>query len=129
MKHKIKIKYYVRYADDFVVVSQDKDYLLELIPKIADFLDENLKLTLHPNKIILKTFASGVDFLGWIHFSNHRVLRTSTKRRAVKALHGSDNINKLSSYKGLLSHGNQYHLQTEFLRKITEIEKRGEVKP
>ncbi|KKP80066.1 MAG: RNA-directed DNA polymerase [Parcubacteria group bacterium GW2011_GWB1_35_5] len=125
VKHKIKVKHYVRYADDFVILSQDKDYLLELIPKIADFLDEELKLILHPNKITLKTFASGVDFLGWVHFPKHRVLRMSTKRRVLRALEESKNLNSLISYAGLLSHGNQYQLQTEFLRKIEEIEKRS----
>src|SRR6185503_2461304 len=68
IKHKMKVKYYIRYADDFVILDQDKDYLLELIPKIADFLEENLKLQLHPDKLFIKTIYSGVDFLGWIHF-------------------------------------------------------------
>lgn len=124
----MKVKYYIRYADDFVILSQDKDYLWELVPKIADFLEEHLKLQLHPDKLFIKTFASGLDFLGWIHFPNHRVLRTSTKRRAFKALSESENINKLSSYKGLLTHGNQYFLREKFsekLKKLEEKEKRN----
>jgi hypothetical protein len=64
IKHTMKIKYYIRYADDFVIFSRDKDYLLELTPKIADFLDESLKLCLHPNKVFIKTIASGIDLLG-----------------------------------------------------------------
>jgi retron-type reverse transcriptase len=83
MKHRMKVKYYIRYADDFVILSQDKDYLLELTTKIADFLEENLKLSLHPNKVFIKTFTSGLDFLGWVHFPEHRVLRTVTKKENV----------------------------------------------
>lgn len=121
MKHRMKVKYYIRYADDFVILSQDKDYLIELTAKIGDFLEESLKLNLHPNKVFIKTFASGLDFLGWIHFPQHRVLRTSTKRRAVRALIESDNPNKLISYVGLLKHGNQFVLRKKFQNKITAL--------
>lgn len=108
MKHVMKAKYYIRYADDFVILSEDKDWLLELTPKIADFLEEHLKLSLHPNKISLKTFASGVDFLGWVHFPNHRVLRTVAKRKMIKRLTENSTLETIASYKGLLSHGNTY---------------------
>ncbi len=39
VKHKLKAKYYIRYADDFVIFSENKDYLQELISKLADFLE------------------------------------------------------------------------------------------
>ena len=126
VKHKLKIKYYIRYADDFVILGQDKDTLLEFIPKIADFLNEHLKLQLHPDKLFIKTLASGVDFLGWVHFSNHRVLRTSTRHRAEKAFLESENINRLRSYSGLLKHGNQFLFKSEIDKKI-EILKEKEL--
>lgn len=84
---------------------------------IADFLKEELKLILHPKKLFVKTLSSGVDFLGWVNFSNHRVVRTSTKKRAIEALNESKNVNKLISYCGLLKHGNQYILKKNLLRK------------
>ena len=37
IKHKLRAKYYIRYADDFVIFSRDKDCLLKLIPKIENF--------------------------------------------------------------------------------------------
>ena len=80
VKHVLKIKYYVRYADDFVVLSRDKQELGNLISPFRAFLSEKLRLTLHPDKVFIKTLSSGVDFLGWVHFPDHRVLRTSTKR-------------------------------------------------
>lgn len=64
MKHVLKEKYYIRYADDFVILSTDKKHLEELTVSISDFLNEGLRLTLHPKKVFIKTFASGVDFLG-----------------------------------------------------------------
>jgi len=71
VKHKLKVKYYIRYADDFVFLSGDKEYLENLISTIAIFLKEKLRLNLHPNKVFIKTIYSGLDFLGWIHFSKH----------------------------------------------------------
>ncbi len=119
IKHVVKIKYYIRYADDFVILSREKNELNELIPKISEFLTEQLKLSLHPNKVYIKTFASSVDFLGWVHFPNHKVLRTSTKKRMFKNLKKSrDNENVLQSYLGLLSHGNTQKIKNEIFRHI-----------
>jgi RNA-directed DNA polymerase len=80
------VKYYVRYADDFVVLSGDRTRLENMIPRVQEFLQRRLKLSLHPDKVFIKTWASGVDFLGWVHFPDHRVLRTATKRRMIKKL-------------------------------------------
>lgn len=106
IKHKLKVKYYVRYADDFIIMSQDKSWLEEMLPKIADFLSERLKLNIHPDKVFIKTLGSGMDFLGWVHFPDHRVLRTSTKRRMFKRIKISNKPETRNSYLGLLKHGN-----------------------
>jgi retron-type reverse transcriptase len=110
MKHGMKVKHYVRYADDFVVLSRDKDILLELLPKIGDFLNEELKLELHPDKVSIKTLASGIDFLGWVHFPDHRVLRTATKRRIMRRIARHPAPETADSYIGLLRHGNAYKI-------------------
>lgn len=115
MKHKIKARHYIRYADDFVVFSQDRRELEALIPIIGDFLSTHLKLSLHPDKVYIKTFSSGVDFLGWVHFPYHRVLRTTTKRRMIKNLSENRKPESVESYRGLLSHGDAHRLSTEFL--------------
>ena len=117
VKHKLKVKYYIRYADDFVIMSQDKSWLEELLLQIGDFLSENLKLNIHPDKVFIKTLASGVDFLGWVHFSDHRVLRTATKRRMFKRIEASNKPETLNSYLGLLKHGNTRKLQKFILNK------------
>lgn len=111
MKHVLKEKYYIRYADDFVIMSANKKYLEELTVSISDFLNERLRLTLHPKKVFIKTFASGVDFLGWIHFPHCRVIRTVTKKRMFKKLSVSEPKKEtIDSYKGLLGWGNAYEL-------------------
>ncbi|MBP9701929.1 MAG: group II intron reverse transcriptase domain-containing protein [Candidatus Pacebacteria bacterium] len=106
VKHKLKAKYYIRYADDFVILSESESYLENILNRIREFLLERLKLSLHPNKVSIKTLASGVGYLGWIHFPDHRVLRTATKRRMLKNISDKNR----SSYAGLLKHGHSRRL-------------------
>jgi retron-type reverse transcriptase len=106
VKHKLKAKYYIRYADDFVIMSDDRKSLERPLLLIRAFLCERLSLELHPNKIFIKTLASGVDFLGWVHFPDHRVLRTSTKRRMVRRAQNHLTEETINSYLGLLKWGN-----------------------
>lgn len=111
VKRDLKQKYYVRYADDFVFLSAQKDKLEGLLDSLKLFLQENLLLEMHPNKIFLKTLSSGADFLGWVHFPDHRVIRTKTKRRMNKRLRSEASEQSVHSYLGLLSHGNTYKIQ------------------
>ena len=115
VKHKLKEKYYIRYADDFVFVSDNKTKLENLIPKINEFLKEKLKLNLHPDKVFIKTLASGVDFLGWINFPYHKVLRTATKRRMFKRIAENLKEETVESYLGMLKYGNAYKLRNKIL--------------
>ncbi len=116
MKHVMKAEYYIRYADDFVILGHDKDWLLELTPRIADFLEERLKLSLHPNKVFIKTFASGVDFLGWVHFTDHRVLRMVAKKRMFRSIKDKQGKEEtVQSYLGLISHGNGNSLKVKII--------------
>jgi hypothetical protein len=124
------VKYYIRYADDFVIFSEDKELLEKQTIQIAKFLCEELKLELHPGKVSVETLSSGVDFLGMVNFSDHRILRTNTKRRALKKLQGkyvdlqrgliSEELfnQSLQSYLGMLKHCEGYKIKRE-IKKIT----------
>jgi retron-type reverse transcriptase len=115
VNHNLKVKHYLRYADDMVFLSTDKECSYKILSKIDLFLQSNLRLNLHPNKIIIKTVASGVDFLGWLHFSDHRILRKSTKRRMCSRIKKDPNQQMWQSYLGLLCHGNTYKIQKKLL--------------
>ena len=115
VKMELKAKYYIRYADDFVILSEDKKYLENMLLKMAEFLENRLKLKLHPDKVFIKTIASGVDFLGWVHFPHHRVLRTATRRRMLKNLRHDPKKESIESYRGMLSHGDAFGLSRDFL--------------
>ena len=107
VKHKLKAQYYIRYADDFVFLSDDRVWPENILFEVNNFLQSRLKLQLHPDKVFIKTITSGVDFLGWVHFSDHRILRTVAKRRMFRNIQIKEgNNNTVQSYLGLLSHGN-----------------------
>lgn len=111
VKHSLKVTHYIRYADDFVFLSDDRTYLEALVPRVAEFLHDTLKLKLHPRKVSIQTIASGVDFLGWVHFPDHRVLRTVTKRRMLARLSHIESEATLASYAGMLRHGNAHTIR------------------
>lgn len=122
VKHKIKVKRYVRYTDDFVIVVKEKPYLENIITLIRSFLKKELALELHPKKITIRKFHQGVDFLGYVLLPHHRLLRTKTKQRIFRKLekrikeykNGMISEHTLEqsfqSYLGVLSHANAYNL-------------------
>ena len=115
IKHKLKVKYYIRYADDFVIFSQSRSYLEKLVSNIQNFLQNKLWLIMHPNKIYIKTIYSGVDYLGWINFKDYRILRTKTKRKMLKRIEQNASHETLNSYFGILKHGNTGKIKDKIL--------------
>ncbi len=129
MEHVLKVKYYLRYADDFIILDTDKDNLARLLSEIKEFLREKLKLTLHPNKVSIKTLVSGVDFLGWVNFPDHRVLRTTTKRRMLRRWDQNQTEETYNSYLGLMRHGNTEKLRERLTKDYVLLAKKGKRKP
>ena len=125
MKHKLKIRYYLRYCDDFVILEKNRPGLKGLIWQIDNFLRKRLKLELHIEKLVIRKYHQGMDFLGYIVLPHHRVLRTKTKKRIFKKLkikakdYNNGIISKetlgqsLQSYLGVLSHANSFKLSEE----------------
>ena len=115
VKHQLKVRYYLRYTDDFIIVSQNENELLELIPIIKQFLSVKLRLELHHDKITIRKYRQGIDFLGYLVLPHHTILRTKTKKRMLKRVNNTN----LSSYLGQLKHCNGFKLEQE-IRKIAK---------
>jgi len=75
VKHKLKAKYYLRYVDDVIIVSNDNDELKIWRNKISEFLQEDLKLRLHPKKQILQGIDKGINFVGFIVKPEYTLIR------------------------------------------------------
>ncbi len=121
VKQDLRIKYYLRYADDFIIMSPSSNDLNHWIKPIKQFLERNLKLELHSKKIIFRKLDWGIDFLGYIILPHYILPRTKTKNRVFKKLkiiysscsNDSYQLNQsLQSYLGYLSYANTYKLST-----------------
>ncbi len=84
IKHQLKVKYYIRYMDDSVILSKDKKYLHQVKEEIVKFFYDQLYLTAHPKKIRIFPADKGIDFLGYVVFKDHILLRSSNVRKFRK---------------------------------------------
>ncbi len=106
IKHEIRVKYYLRYCDDFIILNEKVSYLRDIYFRIKKFLQIKLILYLNPSGLIIRKLRQGIDFLGYVTLPHFRVLRTKTKRRMFKKV----TFYNLNSYLGLLRHCNGHSL-------------------
>jgi len=113
IKEKLKIKHYIRYMDDMIIIHNDKDYLIKCFDEIKVIV-ENHGLTLNHKSKIGK-MSEGIEFLK-IKFklSNtgkiiHKLSRSSIKKelRRLTKLISLYKEGKLSK-KDLLIHTNSW---------------------
>ncbi len=88
VKHKLKVKYYIRYVDDFILLHKSKEQLQIWKKQINKFLKENLKLELHPQKSRIIPLSKGIDFVGFRIFYYFKLLR----RRNIKNMENKLNL-------------------------------------
>ncbi len=82
VKEELKIKGYLRYMDDAVLFASRKDRLKELMPRIRDYLRENLRLEL--KMLHLNRCRCGITYLGYRVFPDRLWLSARSKRRFVR---------------------------------------------
>ncbi len=119
-KETLRAKYYLRYTDDFILLADNPEELMAQLAPMRDFLGRELKLELHPRKIILKKLRQGIDFLGYVVLPHYRVLRTRTKRRMYRKFRQSPSQESLDSYLGLLKHAEGYGDALQLRRMVLE---------
>jgi len=136
IKKQLRIKYYFRYADDFVIINSNPEYLKGLIKLIKDFLNTKLDLKLHPQKVEIGKFRQGIDFLGYITLPHYTTLRTKTKKRIFRKIKfNKEKLNQglitkesfdqsLQSYYGMLRHCNGYKLKRRIDKSIFVFDKK-----
>ncbi len=108
IKEKLKIKYYIRYMDDGILLHNDKEYLKYCLKEIEKIL--NLyKLKLNPKKTKINNIKTGIDFLGFrFYIKNDKIilkLRNDCKKRFKKKMKKFD-YDVYQSYIGHLKWGN-----------------------
>ena len=126
IKRELKIKYYTRYMDDFILILKSKKDCIKYKKIIENFLENNLKLELN-SKSRYYPYKMGVNFCGYRIYTTHRLLRTSSKKkikRNVKrwnfqyhnnTIDYNNVIQSINSWIGHSSHCNSYKLQQKIL--------------
>ena len=119
VKKELKCRFYVRYNDDFVIVSESKKKLEEIRSKMIIFGREKLLLDIPLSKTCIRKIDWGIDFLGFTVLPKEVLLRNKTKDK----MYANINPQNACSYFGILKHCNSHNLK----RKILSMERLGEV--
>jgi retron-type reverse transcriptase len=125
-KRVLKCQAYIRYVDDILLFADDKSALHEWRDTMIQFL-QGLRLTIHENRSQPRPVETGVPFLGFIVFPNHRRLKRRNgvafqrRLKALAALHALGEIEQQqlqSSLQGWINHvsyGDTWELRRSIL--------------
>ncbi len=83
VKHELKVKYYVRYMDDFALILDSKEECKKLLQDITKFLNDTLKLSLNKKTNYFKN-KQGILFCGYKIFANYILLKKQNKKKIYK---------------------------------------------
>ena len=132
VKNDLGVRFYGRYVDDFIIIHNNIDYLKSLIPKIRNFLQNELHLQLHPKKIYLQHYNKGVKFLGTVIKPGRIYIANRTKGNFYDAIQKQNKIcrahkpdkkektaflSSMNSYLGIMQHYNTYMLRKRMIFK------------
>lgn len=138
VKQKLKIKYYGRYVDDFILIHTDKEYIKYCKAEIQLFLEQELNLIVHPKKIYLQHYTKWVSFLGTfikphriylknnikgniyekINLHNQKIRQNNWKIDKELRIEFRQSIN---SYLWLIKHYNSYKLRKKILLNYVSV--------
>jgi len=115
IKEEKRVRYYFRYADDLVILSDNKPYLHQLLSEIRSYLQENLKLTMKDNYQMFPVEDRGIDFVGYVFRHTHTLLRKSIKQSFARMLTRNNNPQSIASYLGWAKHCDSKNLVKKLL--------------
>lgn len=118
------VRFYYRYADDMVILSSDKKYLHSLRIIISNYITVRLDLKLKENWQVFPVDKRGIDFLGYVFFSTHTLIRKSIKRKFCKvyfrllATNASEEYiqRRVCAWLGWMKHCDSINLMTNILK-------------
>lgn len=113
---RLGVQGYLRYSDDFLLIDESAKRLASSVAAIEQYLRARLRLALHPNKLTIRPFSHGIDWLGCMLFPDRVMLRATTRRRLLRRIRESCNgylngelsrgsfRSVFTSYTGLIRH-------------------------
>ena len=138
IKHQLKIKYYLRYVDDIVILHQNPKQLQIWHKQINQFLKDNLKLHFHPKKTTLQSIYQGINFVGFIVKPHYSLVRKKTIGNLKRKLwefnqmsipENTESFEKnlqnilsvINSYYGQFKHAHTFNLRKSIYQKNFKI--------
>lgn len=134
-KRVLRLKYYVRYMDDVIVVVEDKEKANEIKDKLVHFVERNLNIKANLDKTQIFPISQGINSVGFKIYTTHRLLRNSSKKKVKRKIKSFPNLinNKnitqvkceemLNSWHSHASYGNVYKFESSLLEKYKYIYK------
>jgi RNA-directed DNA polymerase len=132
VKERLREPYYIRYMDDFIILSNSKAHLWRTRSLIGQYLTVKLKLIMNKKTAIFPV-SQGIDFLGYRIWATHRLLRKSSIKRMKKKLkllkwqlsQGKLDVQharaSIGSWLGYTKHANSYRLKNKLLSMAEEL--------
>ncbi len=133
VKHELKVKYYIRYVDDFIIIDRSKKVLVYYQKEIYNFLVENIKVQLHPDKSKIIPLSKGIPFVGFRIFYHYKILRKGAQRRIkirltewseqknIGLLERDQALEKLLGWMAYAVNGDTYKLRKKIMSKFNEL--------
>lgn len=128
-KRKLSLKYYVRYADDVVIIVKNRKTAKEIKNKLVNFVNKKLNLKANKKKTQIFPINQGINTIGFKIHATHRLLRNNSKKKIkrkckkMRQLIVDRNMNQekaeqiLNSWKGHAEHANSYNFIQSLLNK------------
>ena len=124
VKRIILCHYYGRYVDDSTMVDACREWLLEQVPKVREFLADELGLQLHMGKLHVREVSQGVEFLGAFvkpyrdYISNKTLARIEENVKTIDLRDIEHAEASINSYLGVLSHSASYNIRHHLFEEI-----------
>ena len=124
VKRDILCEHYGRYVDDSAMVDACREWLLAQVPKVREFLADELGLQLHMGKLHVHEVSQGVEFLGAFvkpyrdYISNKTLARIEQNVKTIDLRDIGHAEASINSYLGVLSHSASYNIRHHLFEEI-----------
>jgi RNA-directed DNA polymerase len=115
IKEQKHVKYYFRYADDLVILADNKPYLHQMLHEIRIYMQDNLRLSIKDNYQVFPVWSRSLDFVGYRFWHTHTLLRKKIKQNFARKMARNPHYLSIGPYYGWAKHCNSRHLLKKLL--------------
>ena len=113
MKEVYRVKYYYRYCDDIVMLSESKEKLWNYLDAVREYAIK-YQLQIKSNYQVFPIYKRGLDFLGYRFFHGYTLVRKRIVKNFKKMIAGDINSCAMASYMGWFQYANTFRLTNKY---------------